>query len=148
MNPSDDRYRRGLYTFWRRSAPYPSFMALDAPTREFCSVKRIRTNTPLQALVTLNDPAFVEAAKALAKRMMTEAGEGLEERVALGFRWCVARRPAPDEVKRLGALYQQQLERYRKDEASAKKLAGSPEHAAWTVVANVLLNLDETLTKE
>jgi hypothetical protein len=113
-----DRHRRGLYTFWRRSAPYPSFMTFDAVSREHCIVRRVRTNTPLQALTLLNDPAFFEAAKVLAKRMQAEGG------IAHGFRLATGRRPSAREVAELEAL------------------------GDWTLAANVLLNLDETQTKE
>lgn len=152
-----DQYRRGLYTFWRRTAPYAAFMAFDAPSREVACERRPRTNTPLQALTTLNDRAFVQPAAALARRMMTEVA-GERDRVERGFRLCVARKPTDAEVKLLLKLYAESLEKYRKDAKSAAELATSgltappkeldvAELAAWTVVANVLLNLDETLTK-
>src|SRR6185369_1512541 len=86
----DDRYRRGLYTTWRRSNPYPSMATFDAPNREVCTVRRVRTNTPLQALVTLNDPVYVEAAQALARRVVASAGSTPEDRARLGFRLCLA----------------------------------------------------------
>jgi hypothetical protein len=156
MSPQADRYRRGLYTFWRRTSPYPSMVAFDAASREYCTPRRVRTNTPLQALTTLNDPAFFEMAKALAKRMLTETAGGEAERAAYGFRLCTARRPAPAEVDRLLALYRQQLARYSADPEAARRAvegfeaagASPAELATWTVVANVLLNLDETVTKE
>ena len=88
-----DQYRRGLYTFWRRSAPYPSFMAFDAPSREVCCERRPRTNTPLQALATLNDPAFVQPAVALARRILTESKGTLEDRASFAFRLVLARSP-------------------------------------------------------
>jgi hypothetical protein len=153
-----DQYRRGLYTFWRRTAPYAAFMAFDAPSREVACERRPRTNTPLQALATLNDKAFVECAAALARRMMTEVQGADRDRAAYGFRLCVTRTPTGAEADHLVGLYRESLERYRKDPAAARALAGgglssSPpgvdtaELAAWTVVANVLLNLDETITK-
>jgi hypothetical protein len=89
LSDGPDRYRRGLYTFWRRSAPYPSFMTFDATSREFCTMKRIRTNTPLQALTTLNDPAFFDAAKGLASRILVEAPSEDQSRLIYGFRLCV-----------------------------------------------------------
>jgi hypothetical protein len=168
MSANGDQYRRGLYTFWRRTAPYAAFMAFDAPSREVCTERRPRTNTPLQALATLNDKAFVDPAAALARRMMSEPASGErgtsvprstnEERATLGFRLCTARIPTKTELTHLLNLYQESLEKYRKDPSAAKTLAtagiGPPpsnldiaELAAWTVVANVLLNLDETLTK-
>ena len=158
-NTDEDRYRRGLYTFWRRTAPYPSFLAFDAPTREFCAVRRPRTNTPLQALTTMNDPAFVEAAQALARRIVGQAGPDNRDRATYGFRLCVLRPPQPRELESLLGLYQRQLTKYGRDvddavvlapPVSGKRPEGAvvPELAAWTVVANVLLNLDETVTKE
>jgi hypothetical protein len=155
MSEGEDRYRRGIYTFWRRTSPYPSFVAFDAPSREVCTVRRVRTNTPLQALVTLNDPAFFEAAKGLARRIVTEASD-TRSRAIYGFRLCVSRRPKDEEVKQIIALYEKQLERFSRDPSAAKKVVEGyavssvteAEQAAWTVVSNVLLNLDETLTKE
>lgn len=154
----EDKYRRGLYTFWRRTTPYPSMVTFDAPSREFCVVRRSRSNTPLQALTLLNDPAYVEAAQALARRMMAEGGATAESRAAHGFRLCLARAPRPEELKRLVALYQTELAQYKTDTKAAEKMANSElgkapselsadELAAWTVLANVLLNLDETITK-
>jgi hypothetical protein len=152
-----DQFRRGIYTFWRRTSPYPSFVSFDAPSRELMCPRRQRSNTPLQALTTLNDPSVVEAAQALARRVMTESQGSPEARVAYGFRLCVARRPHPNETKRLVELYEQELAQFHQNPDAAKKLAtgdlGKPPEnlsieklAAWTVVANVLLNLDETIT--
>jgi hypothetical protein len=158
MSTNGDQYRRGLYTFWRRTAPYAAFTAFDAPSREVCAERRPRTNTPLQALATLNDKAFVDPAAALARRMMAEVKGGDKDRAIHGFRLCVARKPNTVELDLLLRLYQQNLERYKKAPAAALALAtsgiGAPpkalntaELAAWTVIANVLLNLDETITK-
>jgi hypothetical protein len=158
QSTNGDQYRRGLYTFWRRTAPYAAFMAFDAPSREVCTERRPRTNTPLQALATLNDQAFVQPAAALARRMMAEVKGGESERAVHGFRLCVARKPSAVELNLLLQLYRENADKYRKDPAAAKALAlsGLPEPrkemnmtelAAWTVVANVLLNLDETITK-
>lgn len=151
-----DRHRRAVYTFWKRSSPYPSFATFDAPSRQVACTRRNRSNTPLQSLVTLNDPVFVEAAGGLAARMLRGAGPGAAERAAVGFRMCLARKPSADEVARLVRLYEQQVANYRADPAAAKELLagcglrggewGDAELAAWTVVANVILNLDETLT--
>ncbi len=152
----EDKYRRGIYTIWRRSAPFPSFLSFDATTREAMCTRRSRSNTPLQALTTLNDPQFFEAAVGLARRLVREAGTDASARVAHGFRLSVARWPKSDEAGRLLALYREQRANFEKDPASAEKLvkaylpageSASPELAAWTVVANVLLNLDEVLTK-
>ncbi|MBK6939104.1 MAG: PSD1 domain-containing protein [Planctomycetes bacterium] len=132
----EDRRRRGLYTFWRRTAPYPTFMTFDAPSRETCVAVRPRSNTPLQALVLLNDPAFVEAQHALAQRMTERPGLGDAERVVVGFRRVTARVPEPIELETLLGLL-------------AEQRAAHPdaEDAAWRAVASVLLNLDETITR-
>jgi hypothetical protein len=154
----EDRYRRGLYTFWRRTVPYPSMATFDAPSREICSLRRIRTNTPLQAFVTLNDPVYVEIAQALARRIVKEGGSTVEERARYGLRLCLARPPQQEQVRQLTELFQTELEHYRQHAKDALALATEPlgplpqgmqadELAAWTVVANVLLNLDGVLTK-
>lgn len=141
----DQRYRRGLYTFLKRTAPFPMFLAFDSTSRESCTVRRIRTNTPLQALATLNDPFFLDASKALARRMLavpaTEAG------IRHGFRLATSRRPSELEVMRLVQLLESRSAYYAANKEEAAKLAETPVVAAWTVVANVLLNLDEALTK-
>ena len=154
----EDRYRRGLYTFWRRTVPYPSMATFDAPSRENCTLRRIPTNTPLQAYVTMNDPCFVEAAQALARRLAREGGASVAERIRFGLRLCLVRPPKDDQVKALVALFEQERTAYAAKEEDAKKLATDPlgplpdglmpaEAAAWTAVANVLLNLDGVLTK-
>ena len=151
------RYRRGLYTQWRRSNPYPSMMAFDAPNRDVCALRRTRTNTPLQALVTLNDPVYIEAAQALGRAMAAVSGSDAA-RATLGFRRCVARPPVAEETAALVGLFQDAQEKFATDPAAAKLFATEPlgplpaesdaaTLAAWTVVANILLNLDETLTK-
>ncbi len=150
-----DLYRRGLYTFWKRTSPYPSFMAFDAASREVCTARRERTNTPLQSLTLLNDPVFLESARALGKRMLAHGrpsherpGDALQEgRVAFGFRLCTARWPTAAENSRLTKLANAARARYQKDPEAAKKLAGGVEEAVYTLVANTLLNLDETITK-
>jgi hypothetical protein len=155
LSKGEDRVRRSLYTFVRRSSPHPAMMTFDATSREYCTVRRVRTNTPLQALTMLNDDAAMEAARALAKRMVEEGGGNLKSRAIFGFRSCVARTPSEKEVERIAALFQQQLVFFSERRTDAEKIAGdvsttanSAEFAAWTMVANVLLNLDETLTKE
>ena len=152
-------YRRGLYTFWRRTMLYPSFQIFDAPSREFCSVDRPRTNTPLQALVTLNDPTFVEAARVLGEKLAGTNGN-VETKLRAAFRNILARAPSAAEIALLKITHNEQLEHFRTDakEGSAPlaKAGASPsaegvdtaEAAAWTVVAQILLNLDETLTRE
>lgn len=156
QSEGEDRYRRTLYTFLRRTTPYPTMINFDAPSREFCTVRRVRTNTPLQALDTLNDPAFFETARALAKRMMKDAAADPAARATHGFRLVLARRPSATEVERLVAFHDQQLERFKKDEKAARDVMQAGESpppdaadlAAWTMVANVVLNLDEAVTKE
>ena len=153
----EDRYRRAIYTEMRRTAPYPSSATFDAPSREICTLRRVRTNTPLQALVTLNDPVFVEAAQALARRMVA-GGSTDDERAKFGFRVCLSREPQAAELARIVRLQSETRAEFLKDAGKAKELAGNPlgalppkadaaEFAAWTAVANVLLNLDETLMK-
>ena len=158
MSSGEDAHRRGLYTFWRRTSPYPSLVAFDAPSREFCVVRRSRTNTPIQALVTLNDPAFVECARLLALRILREAPADDASRLRYGFRLCTARMPIAAEVDRLQRLLEEERAHFRTASDDARRLVGAPsahDHAefatgalaAWTVVANVLLNLDEVLVK-
>lgn len=153
----EDRYRRGIYTLWRRSSPYPSMAAFDAPNREVCTITRGRTNTPLQALVTLNDPVYVEAAQSLARRVIADSSdEAVQLRGA--FRACLIREPSDDEFQRLVALNHSATQHYQTRAADAALMAEDPlgalpagadaiQHAAMTVVCNVLLNLDETFLK-
>ncbi|MCH8979171.1 MAG: PSD1 domain-containing protein [Armatimonadetes bacterium] len=158
LSDGDDKYRRGVYTFWRRSSPYPAFTNFDAMSRESCTVSREPTNTPLQALTTLNDAAFMRAARGLARRTLESGAKSVGGMVEHGFRRCLVRRPSAEESSRLVSLYHQELGRYEADIESAKLLikqdrgyvdgATVAESAAWTMVANVLLNLDETITKE
>jgi len=154
----EDAHRRALYTRWRRNLPYPTMLAFDVPERAACSVRRIRTNTPLQALVTLNDPVFVEAAQALARRILTEGGRTPESRATHGFRLVLTRPPSEVELRRLVTLYKQARASLVSEPAKAAALATKPigpipsgmeplEAAAWTVVGNVLLNLDEAVAK-
>jgi mono/diheme cytochrome c family protein len=153
----EDRYRRALYIEWRRTSPYPSMAAFDAPNREVCTIRRPRSNTPLQALVTLNDPVYLEAAQALARRIAQAPGPAADK-ARYGFRLCLARPPQKGEVQKLTALYQTARADFAKNPDQAKKLTanssasppketGLSDLAAWTTVANVLLNLDETLMR-
>jgi len=146
----EDRYRRGVYTFVRRTAPYPSLLNFDATSREICTVRRVRTNTPLQALTALNDPAFFEAAQSLARRVAGRAGADARARAELAFRLCLARRPKPNELDRTLSWEQQERQFFDQHREDARRLTGAadPDLAAWTMLSNVLLNLDETLTKE
>jgi Protein of unknown function (DUF1553)/Protein of unknown function (DUF1549)/Planctomycete cytochrome C len=154
----DDGHRRALYTQWRRNLPYPSMLTFDAPERTVCSMRRIRTNTPLQALVTLNDPVYIEAAQALARRILTEGGPTTLSRAQFGARIVLARPPTQREARRIAGLFEVSRSSLAADPARASILATKPigplpagmdavEAAAWTVVGNVLLNLDETLAK-
>lgn len=145
-----DRFRRGVYVVWRRSAPYASFTNFDAPDRAACVVQRPRTNTPLQALTLLNDPAYQEMALALAKRIAAHPTAAPLEKVEYGFRLCVSRRPQAHEAKLLAEVYRREFERLRNDPPAVQKLTGEQDAdlAAWLFVANILLNLDETITKE
>jgi hypothetical protein len=150
----DDRYRRALYTFRYRSVPYPMLQNFDAPNGDFSCVRRTRSNTPLQALTTLNEPLFVECAQALALKTVRDGGSNDAERVEYAFRRCVARRPTEAEAAALLGLLHRQTERFAKGALDPRALA-SPQPAVapaqlagWTVVARVLLNLDETITKE
>jgi hypothetical protein len=154
----DKVHRRSLYTFWKRTAPPPQMSTFDAPSRESCLVRRERTNTPLQALLLLNDPQYVEAARALAERAMREGGAKPEDRLAYLFRLATARRPDARELAELATAYEEHLAEYARDAAAAKKLIAvgeskpdaklnAAELAALTMVGNVVLNLDEVLTK-
>ena len=144
----DDRYRRSLYTFWRRTSPYPSFMTFDATSREFCTVRRVRTNTPLQALTLLNDPASFEAARALAVRMMSAGGDA-RSHAAYGVKAVLSREAKPGELDKILALFEHELAQPRTRTSNGNGGGhDDPALAAWTLVANVLLNLDEAITKE
>jgi mono/diheme cytochrome c family protein len=150
----EDRYRRSLYTFIRRTAPFPQMMTFDGTSRETCTVRRVRTNTPLQALTMLNDEAAMDNARGLARRMLKDGGTTLQTRLTYGFRTCLTRQPEAAELERLIALYKQQLANFTAQPNTAlkiikdSKVANKAELAALTMVANVLLNLDETVTKE
>ena len=143
----EDVYRRGIYTFIKRTALYPMYSAFDATSRETCTARRIRTNTPLQALNLMNDPVMLEAAKGLAKQMLS-AGTSPDQRLVYGFRTATGRKPDATELTRLKSFLNKMKTRYALDEAGAKKLGGSVESAAYFMTASVILNLDETITKE
>ncbi|HJT35155.1 MAG TPA: DUF1553 domain-containing protein [Pirellulales bacterium] len=157
VSPNEDRYRRGIYVVWKRASPYPSFVNFDATARLACTVRRSRSNTPLQALTLLNDPVYVEAAFALAERVPKEAGSApLDEQLRYAFRLCLARNPDDAELGVLRRLYDMQLTAARAEPATTQQLAehaGRAHHqrldelAAWYAVATALLNLDETVTK-
>jgi hypothetical protein len=156
----DDRYRRGLYTTWRRSNPYPSMATFDAPSREVCTLRRDITNTPLQALVTLNDPVFFEAAQALARRIVIYEHNSAtdSQRIAAAFEICTSRAPEPKELSSLERLLKEARQELASDPDKAEILATDPlgplppeadavELAAYSALCNVLLNLDEVLMK-
>jgi hypothetical protein len=153
----EDRYRRGIYTSWRRSNPYPSMATFDAPNREVCTVRRNSTNTPLQSLVTLNDPVYVETAQSLARKAL-QHGQTLKSQLVYGFRSCLLRHPTSNESAALAALFGDAHIHFTANEEEAMKLATDPlgslpdgmspvDAAAMTVVSNVLLNLDEMFLK-
>ncbi len=150
VSPGEDRYRRGLYVFVRRSVRYPSMTVFDAPSRETCTARRDRTDTPLQALATLNDPAFFETAQAMARRIEKEGGSTASARAVYGFRLVTARKPAADELDMLLSAFEKKRQYFEKNQKEAEALCGKPdaELAAWTIFSNALLNLDEILTKE
>lgn len=150
-------YRRSMYTFWKRTCPPPGMAVFDAPDRETCVVRRARTNTPLQALALLNDPTFVEAARKLAERALLHAATK-DERLTHVFRLAVSRPPAEGERQALGAVLRAAEDRFVREPAAAERLLGvgasphdarcsPPELAAWTAVASIVLNMDETISK-
>jgi len=159
QSKGDDLYRRGIYVYWKRSLPYPSMVTFDAPNREVCTAVRPRTTTPLQALVLMNDPAYIEAARGLAQRVMKEETGDAADKIRYAFRLTVGRNPQKSEVAVLEKIYREQLINFTNDKKSAEalvKVGESPspkdadvsELAAWTAIGNILLNLDETITKE
>ncbi|MCC6232675.1 MAG: PSD1 domain-containing protein [Verrucomicrobiales bacterium] len=158
VSEGPDLYRRGVYTFWRRVCTYPTFATFDAPSRDICVARRPRTNTPLQALAALNDPMLLEAARAFAQRILAEGGRSDADRIDFAVRQCLGRPPTDAEHTRLLQYLKLQLKEFRSDAAGATALIqiGSfptPDSldarrlAAWMMLANVLFNLDETLTK-
>jgi hypothetical protein len=150
-----DRYRRGLYTWFWRAAPYPALLVFDAPDSTSTCTRRLRSNTPLQALTLLNDQSYVELAAGLAARVLRDAPADDETRLAFAVRACLGRAPAPGELVRLRQFLGQQVEEYTADPEAARKLAGNgikdvepARAAAWVAVARVLMNLDEFITRE
>jgi hypothetical protein len=154
----EDRYRRGIYTIWRRTIPHPSMSTFDAPSRETCTFRRLPTNTPLQAYVTLNDPIYVEAAQSLGRRLAKLDATTLPKRIEYGLKLVLCRQPTKREITSLCELYESEIAHYSTNKDEAVKLSTNPlgplpaglspaEAAAWTTVANVLLNLDGVLMK-
>ncbi|MDA1141028.1 MAG: PSD1 and planctomycete cytochrome C domain-containing protein [Planctomycetota bacterium] len=155
----DDLYRRGMYTFWRRTTPYPTFLIFDAQDRSECVVERPRTNTPLQALTTLNDPQFVEAARVYGQKLVLEGPKETDARLTYAFKRTFARPPEAAELAELKKLYDEEKEYYKNDLKAAEALVKAGkfarptdidviEHATWTALTNVLLNLDEFVMRE
>jgi hypothetical protein len=151
------RHRRGLYTFFQRSAPYPALIVFDAPDSTSACTRRVRSNTPLQALTLLNDQAFLELARGLARRVLAEGGSSMHEQVRYVFRLCLAREPSPRDARRLEDYLTQQRQEFQAAPQEARALLAEetatapgtlPERAAWTALARVLLNLDEFVTRE
>jgi hypothetical protein len=149
-------YRRSMYTFWKRTSPPPTMLTFGAPDRETCVVRRARTNTPLQALVLLNDPTYVEAARVFAERIMGQPGDD-SQRLDFAFRCVVARYPHHEERAIMDEMLRDARERFSADTAAARQLLAvgdtpqstglaSAEWAAWTSLASILLNLDETIS--
>ncbi len=158
VSEGPDLYRRAVYTFWRRVCTYPTFATFDAPSREVCVSRRPRTNTPLQALAALNEPTLLEAARVFAQRILADGGKDDAAQLDFAFRTCLGRAPTQVERTRLLAFLNQQMKGFRRDPRSAEALTtvGSAKRpatldarklAAWMMMANVLFNLDETLTK-
>ena len=159
QDTGENLHRRSLYTYWKRSVPNPAMLLFDAPFRETCTLRRPRTNTPLQALNLLNDPTYVEAARFLAQRMLLEGGASIESRLSHGFRLITARLPRPNEIQILKISLERNLAEYKADpagaaglikvgEASTNATLDVSELAAYTSLASTMLNLDETVTKE
>jgi hypothetical protein len=155
----NDRFRRGLYTYLKRTSLYPGLTTFDAPTTEVTCPMRVRSDTPLQALQVLNDRVFVEAAQGLARRIVREGPDDRNARIVYAFRLCTSRTPTADEIASTRAFFERQLARFADGSLMAGQVALSDvlsrpddaelnEVAAWTTVARALLNLDETITKE
>ncbi|MEM9659546.1 MAG: DUF1553 domain-containing protein, partial [Planctomycetota bacterium] len=155
---ADKVHRRSLYTFIKRTAPPPQMSTFDGPSRESCIVRRERTNTPLQALLLLNDPQYVEAARALARRSVREGGQADQEIAEQMYYLCLCRRPSVDELADLLLAYYEELQHFsdapdaasqllQRGAATGEAAAKQAELAAWTVTASTLLNLDEVVTK-
>ena len=150
----EDQYRRGLYTFWKRTSPYPSMISFDGASREVCLSRRIRTNTPLQALVTLNDSSYIEAARGFAKRIEREGGSDSESQIKMGYRLAMGHEIQEKKLAILENLYQSSLKNYQAKPSETTQLLAckpkeaKPQRAALTIVASAIMNLDEFITKE
>ncbi len=157
QDKGDDLYRRGMYTFWRRSSPLPFMMTFDAPTRDVCTVRRQETNTPLQALVLLNDPQFVEAARVLAERVLLETKD-IDAAITMAHRRLTGLVPPPEVMKVLTELFERENRSFNQNperanalltvgDSPSNKLLSSPAVAAMTLVCSTIMSFDETLMK-
>ena len=152
-SPGADQYRRAVYTYWKRTSPYPSMLSFDAAQRVVCNARRIRTNTPLQALVTLNDSAYLDMAAHFAKRMIKEGGADTKAQISKGYEWMLFRPIAADKLTLFVNLYETALEEFRANNENVHTMTGgdkdlsTPAAAALMVVANTMLNLDEVVMK-
>jgi hypothetical protein len=155
---NENQWRRGLYTWWQRSYLQPSLAAFDAPSREECTAERMRSNIPQQALALLNDPTYVEAARAFAARILHEGGADSDSRIKWAWRTATARLPRENELQTVRELLAKHLATYQQDPKAAEELVktgiapqpkdlNAPELAAWTSVARVILNQHETVTR-
>lgn len=158
LDKGEGLYRRSMYTFWKRTCPPPGLNTFDAPEREVCTARRSRTNTPLQALVLMNDPTYLEAARKLAESVMQSGGNTTASKIQFAYRRTLSRPPTDAEMKLTQKLFEQRLQKFRQDAASAKalisigdsqpdKTLAEAELAAWSSVMSVILNLDEAITK-
>ena len=158
QDSGDALFRRSMYTFWKRTSPPPSMAIFDAPDRETCQVRRTRTNTPLQALVLLNDVQFIEAARRFAEKVIADGGDSVESRVNYVYRSVLARQPTQKELEIVSGLFNEHFEEFQTDPEAAKQLLSlgesgrneelnSTELGAWTMIVHLVFNLSETVTK-
>ncbi|EDM29302.1 hypothetical protein LNTAR_22969 [Lentisphaera araneosa HTCC2155] len=159
QDKGEKNYRKSIYTYYKRSSPIPNMSTFDAPSREKCTIERSRTNTPLQALVTLNDPIFVEAARFFAERIIKEGGKNFDDKIHYAFKSSLAVDAEPYQVTHVKAFYKRRLAEFQKDpkladallsigDSERDKTLDPAEHASWTLIAQLVLNLDENLNKE
>jgi hypothetical protein len=152
-NKDGNQYRRALYTYWKRTAPYPAMITFDATSREVCTARRIKTNTPLQALVTLNDSSYLDMARHFAYRMQAQAGKDISKEISKGYEMTMYKPITPNKLEALKNLYNSAYTKMKNDKDKTIEMVGqtneqcNPETAALVVVANAMLNLDEVITK-
>ena len=153
QSKGEDQYRRGVYIYWKRTAAYPSMTTFDGTSREVCTARRIRTNTPLQALVTLNDSAYIEMARHFAYRLQKEVSADVDAQIKKGYELATGHTADDKNLAILSGLYKKALEKFNSDKEKACEMIGrndehnNPETAAMVVVCNAILNLDEVVTK-